>query len=97
MYLFVFGVSAVRIKGLRGFGILMAKSKKEVKPETATLTIRLLEEVLSLLRARAENENRSLSNIISTYLELVVNLSTSEVKELLSGNGRRRSKKPKKR
>ena len=71
----------------------MPKAKKEVKPETTTMTIRVSADVLSLLRVRAENENRSLSNLISTYLEMVVQLSTSELRDKLSANGRRRSKK----
>ena len=55
-------------------------------------TVRISQDVLDSLRLRAENENRSLSNLIVTYIELVLSFSTSAVREMLSNNGRRRSK-----
>ena len=73
----------------------MAKARKESKPQTTTLTLRLPEPLMELLRTRAESENRSLSNTIVTYLEMVVGHSTSEMKSKLSGNGRRMRKKQK--
>lgn len=75
-------------------GLRMGRAQKEVKPESETLTLRLPSSLLALIRSRAESENRSLSNLIVTYLDSVVGHSTSDIKEKLTGNGgRRRMKK----
>ena len=71
----------------------MAKAEKEAKIESETLTLRLPKPLLDLIRSRAENENRSLSNLIVTYLESVVGHSTSDIRSKLTDNGRRRRKR----
>jgi predicted HicB family RNase H-like nuclease len=68
----------------------MAKSEPdENRVETTTLTLRLPQDLMELLRTRAETENRSLSNLINTYLEMIVSKSTFEAKQMLA-NGRSR-------
>jgi len=71
----------------------MAKAQKESKPESETLTLRLPKPLMDLIRSRAESENRSMSNLISTYLESVVGHSTADIRQKLSNNGRSRRKK----
>ena len=84
---------------MRGLGDFMARPKAKDKPKakTHTLTIRLSEETIVSLRARAENENRSLGNLCSTYIESVVSFGTSELKQKLSSNGRRKTRPKSKR
>ena len=85
-------------KGLRGIGYGMAKAKKAERVESETLTLRLPAPLLELIRSRADSENRSLSNLIVTYLEMVVGESPHDIRKKLSGNGRRsRESKKKKR
>lgn len=82
----------VKSKGLRDMDVRMAKAEKEPKVESETLTLRLSKPLMDLIRSRAESENRSLSNLIATYLESVVGHSTSDIRSKLSANGRRRRK-----
>ena len=84
---------AGKSKGLRTIGVTMARAEKEAKIESETLTLRLPKPLMDLIRSRAENVNRSLSNLIVTYLEAVVGHSTSDIRSKLSGNGRRRRKR----
>jgi gamma-glutamyl phosphate reductase len=60
-----------------------------------TLTVRIPESTLESLRARAENENRSLANTVATYLDLILPYGTSELKQQLTSNGRRKVRKAK--
>ena len=60
-----------------------------------TLTVRIPESTLESLRARAENENRSLANTVATYLDLIIPYGNSELKQQLSANGRRKIRKAK--
>ena len=73
----------------------MPNDMGQAKPKspTQTLTLRLSEVLLESLRERAETENRTLSNLIRTYLEITVPLSTNEVKEKIQAKGRLRRKK----
>ena len=69
----------------------MGASKTKVS--TQTLTLRLSESLLEKLRERAETENRTLSNLIRTYLEITVPFSTSDLKQKVQGKKRVRRKK----
>lgn len=68
----------------------MGESKS--KATTETLTLRLSETLLEKLRERAVTENRTLSNLIRTYLEAVVSVSTNDCKSSLETKRRRRTK-----
>jgi hypothetical protein len=62
------------------------------KATSQTLTLRLSDSLLEKLRERAETENRTLSNLIRTYLEIAVTRSTDDVKSALKTKTRRRTK-----
>jgi len=69
--------------------------EEKTKATSQTLTLRLSDSLLDKLRERATTENRSLSNLIRTYLESVISMSTNDCKSALQQKGRRRTKKPK--
>ena len=87
----VFTVFSDNHKRLKPMPNDMGRAKP--KTSTQTLTLRLSEVLLESLRERAETENRTLSNLIRTYLEITVPLSTNEVKEKIQAKGRLRRKK----
>jgi hypothetical protein len=71
----------------------MAKPQR-TKVETTTLTIRLPVDLHEQLLARASEENRTITNLIYTYLSLVKSHSTEDLRTNLNGRRRRSSNRP---
>ena len=59
-----------------------------------SLTLRFDPELMRRLRQQAEDENRSLSNLVGTYLETALHYSTDEHREKLKAKPKRRSRSP---
>lgn len=76
-------------------------SRKRKKPEKQTdagrnrhqFSLRFQPEMFAWLTQAAENESRSITNLITTYLELVQHIPTWELRSLLDNESRKRRSK----
>ena len=69
----------------------VGKTKK--KEGTIKIAIRLPESLMLRVRQQAEDENRSPTNLIITYLQSAVQFSTLEHREKLEGKRNRRGRR----
>jgi hypothetical protein len=68
----------------------MSKSKKK---ESTVLTLRVPATIMLRVRQQAEEENRSINNLILTYLQLDINFSTAEHRTKLEAKDRSRRRR----
>lgn len=64
--------------------------KKQVSDQ---ITIRFAVDLMRRLRQQADDENRSISNLVETYLEAAVRFNTEEHRRRLGSGGKRRTRK----
>jgi len=79
---------SMQFKRINAFDTPMGTDKPA--NSTHTMTIRLPHELHQQVEKRAESENRSRSNLVITYLTMVLNLSPEELKQILDSRRRRR-------
>lgn len=83
-----FHLYSMQFKRINAFVTLMGTEKPANR--THTMTIRLPSELFQQVEKRADSENRSRSNLVITYLSMVLSLSPEELKQMLDSRRRRR-------
>jgi len=63
--------------------------EQSAKKKTHVMTLRIPDKLYSSILKRSEGENRSRSNLILTYLHLIIHLSPEELKTVIDGRKRR--------
>ena len=66
---------------------------KDKKKESTVLTLRVPADIMLRVRQQAEEENRSINNLILTYLQLDINFSTTEHRAKLEAKDRSRRRR----
>jgi len=62
---------------------------KPTKKKTHVMTLRIPQALYDSIEKRSEGENRSRSNLILTYLGMIIHLSPEELKSIMDGRKRR--------
>ena len=63
--------------------------EKPPKKKTHVMTLRIPQALYESIQKRSEGENRSRSNLILTYLGMIIHLSPEELKSIMDGRKRR--------
>ena len=68
----------------------MGKKKKQ---ESTVLSLRIPDSIMLRVRQQAEEENRTINNLLLTYLRLDINFSTAEHRAKLEAKDRTRRRR----
>lgn len=68
----------------------MARRKKK---DSTVMSLRVPNDIMLRVRQQAEDENRTIGNLILTYLRLDINFSTTEHRAKLEGKDRSRRRR----
>jgi hypothetical protein len=66
---------------------------KRKKKDSTVLTLRVPATIMLRVRQQAEEENRSINNLILTYLQLDINFSTTEHRAKLEAKNKARRRR----
>tara|TARA_Y100000992_G_scaffold233215_1_gene164127 strand:- start:675 stop:881 length:207 start_codon:yes stop_codon:yes gene_type:complete len=66
---------------------------RQKKKESTVLTLRVPADIMLRVRQQAEEENRSINNLVLTYLQLDINFSTTEHRQKLEAKDRSRRRR----
>lgn len=68
----------------------MAKGKKK---ESTVISLRVPNDIMLRVRQQAEEENRTIGNLLLTYLQIDINFSTTEHRAKLEGKSKSRRRR----
>ncbi len=63
------------------------------KKESSVISLRIPADIMLRIRQQAQEENRTINNLLLTYLQLDINFSTSEHRTKLEGKDRTRRRR----
>ncbi len=63
------------------------------KKKSTVISIRIPEDIMLRVRQQAEEENRTINNLLITYLQLDINFSTTEHRAKLDAKDRTRRRR----